>query len=322
MTKPALRFRVASPRDHAFAFDVLTGLSKPNKTLSPRFLYDAHGSALFEEITRLPEYYPTRAEIEILNARARDIAARVAPGSIMVEFGSGSSRKTEILLEALPNLSAYLPIDVSRAALSEAKPRLAARFPALDIRPLVTDFTRPIEFPPNLSAQRRIGFFPGSTIGNSTPAQAARLLQTMRRSLGPGGRLIVGVDLKKDPQRLFAAYNDSRGVTAAFNLNLLSRINRELDGSFDLAAFRHHAFYNATEGRVEMHIVSRKDQAAHALGKRFQFHQGESIHTENSYKYALHAFGNLARSAGWIAERAWLDKEGLFSVHELATPRR
>ena len=231
-----------------------------SKTLPCRFFYDARGSELFEEITRLPEYYPTRTEAAILEAHAAEMADGVPDGGVLVEFGSGSSLKTEILLRQLPRLGAYVSIDVSDSALKDATARLAARFPTLDVRPIVGDFSYPVALPPDLAGRHKTGFFPGSTIGNLTPAEAGRLLRVFRRVLSPGGRLIVGVDLKKDARRLVLAYNDAAGVTAAFNLNLLARINRELGGNFDLDAFRHEAIYNPREGRIEMHLESMRDQ--------------------------------------------------------------
>lgn len=317
LARPSNAF--SSPEEE-FAADVVRGLSEARKTLSPRFFYDAAGSALFEEITRLPEYYLTRAETAILTAHAAEIAADAPPDGVLLEFGSGSSRKTEILLDALPQLAAYVAVDVSASALDEAKQRLAERFPKLDMRPIVGDFSYEIAYPPDLAERGKIGFFPGSTLGNLTPHKAAHLLAVMRSSLSPGGRLIVGIDLRKDIRRLVAAYDDAAGVTAAFNLNVLTRINRELEGAFDLDAFRHRAIYNPQEGRVEMHIVSLKDQTTSVLGRRFRFCAGESIHTENSYKYSLEQFQDLARSAGWIAARVWLDDDQLFSVHELISP--
>jgi len=310
----------ASPPDTGFAESVIEGLSRPRKSLPCRFFYDTRGSELFEEITRLPEYYPTRAEIAILNAHGAEMASGVPEDAILVEFGSGSSRKTEILIENLPALAAYVPIDVSESALSGAKQRLQARFPALIVRPLLADFTRPAALPEDLANAPKLGFFPGSTIGNFAPAGARQLLSKMRDMLAPEGRLLIGVDLKKDARVLLRAYNDAAGVTAAFNLNLLARINRELDGSFDLASFCHEAIYDPREGRVEMHLVSLRDQTVSVFGLWFRFFAGETIHTENSYKYSIGQFQDLARAAGWSAGRVWQDAERLFSVHELISP--
>lgn len=303
--------------DHEFAASVIEGLSKPRKSLPCRFFYDARGSELFEEITRLPEYYPTRTEIAILDTHAAEILSRVDDGAILVEFGSGSSRKTEILLAGLPRLRAYAPIDVSESALAEAKRRLIKRFPALAVRPIAGDFSRLLALPPDLAQPRKLGFFPGSTIGNFSPLAAITLLGAMRRLLSPEGKLIVGVDLKKDARKLIRAYNDAAGVTAAFNLNLLARINRELEGSFHLDGFRHEAIYDPREGRVEMRIVSMRNQAVRIRGLWFRFSAGETIHTENSYKYSIGQFQDISGAAGWLPGRVWTDKENLFSVHEL-----
>jgi dimethylhistidine N-methyltransferase len=311
--------RYALEGEDEFAAAVIGGLSRPQKTLPCRYFYDARGSELFEEITRLPEYYPTRTEAAILEAHAGEMAAGVPRGGALVEFGSGSSLKTEILLKHLPQLGCYVSIDVSASALEDAVRRLAARFPTLDVRPIVGDFSYPIALPADVAARPKTGFFPGSTIGNFTPAEAQRLLRVFRASLSPGGRLIVGADLEKDARTLVRAYDDAAGVTAAFNLNLLARINRELGGSFDLASFRHEAIYNPRDGRIEMHLVSTRAQEAVVRGRRFRFRQGESIHTENSYKYSIPQFQDFARSAGWQPQRVWTDAATLFSVHELTS---
>jgi dimethylhistidine N-methyltransferase len=303
--------------DDEFVSAVFDGLMRPRKTLPCRFFYDARGSELFEEITRLAEYYPTRAETAILQAKAAQMAEGSREGGVLVEFGSGSSRKTEILLEQLPRLKAYVSIDISQSALQDAKQRLAARFPNLDVRAIVGDFSCPVTLPADLQACRKLGFFPGSTIGNLTPAEAHRLLRVFRAMLAPNGRLLVGVDLKKDVATLLAAYNDAAGVTAQFNLNLLARINRDIGATFDLAAFRHEAIYNARDGRIEMHLVSLVDQVVQVQDRPIRFAEGETIHTENSYKYTLRQFRDLARSANWRPQRVWTDDERLFSVHAL-----
>jgi dimethylhistidine N-methyltransferase len=307
---------ITSP-DQDFAASVIEGLSLPRKSLPCRFFYDARGSALFEEITQLQDYYPTRTEIAILERHAAEMAGGAVEKAVLVEFGSGSSRKTEILLNNLRGLAAYVPVDVSESALSDAKQRLLKRFPELAVRPIIGDFSRRLAFPEDLVSAEKLGFFPGSTIGNFSPPDATALLRAMRELLSPDGRLIVGVDLKKDAHALVQAYNDADGVTAAFNLNLLARINRELEGSFDLACFRHEAIYDPREGRVEMHLVSCKDQAARVRNRWFRFHDGETIHTENSYKYTIGQFQELARAAGWLPSRVWTDAGNLFSVHEL-----
>ena len=320
MSQTAQTFRPAeaAPVD-ALAPAVLAGLAQPQKTLPSWLFYDARGSDLFEQITELPEYYPTRAEAAILDGAAADIAARTPPGAVLVEFGSGSSRKTEILLGALPALAAYAPIDVSADALDQAVARLAARFPALRVLPTVGDFLAPLGLPERLAKRPRLGFFPGSTIGNFAPTEARDLLAQMARTLGAGGRLVVGVDLRKDLSVLLPAYNDAAGVTAAFNLNILARLNREAGADFNLDRFAHSALYNAAEGRIEMHLVSLEAQRIAVCGRRFDLAAGETIHTENSYKYSIPQFHALARRAGWRPQRVWTDRSRLFSLHELVT---
>jgi dimethylhistidine N-methyltransferase len=308
---------VQSAPEDEFTSAVIDGLSKSKKSLPCRFFYDTRGSELFEEITRLPEYYPTRTETGIIAAHVAEMVAAIPGNGVLVEFGSGSSRKTELVLERLAPGVAYVPIDVSESALDDAASRLAKRFPALDVRPIIGDFSRPIALPPDLARRPKTGFFPGSTIGNLAPAEAARLLGVFKSVLSPGGRLIIGVDLKKDARKLVLAYNDAAGVTAAFNLNLLARINREIAPAFDLAAFRHEAIYDPREGRIEMHLVSRHAQVVSIRGRSFRFRAGETIHTENSYKYSLDEFQDLARTAGWQPHRAWTDEDSQFSVHEL-----
>ncbi len=297
--------------------DIVAGLTRAQKSLPCSYFYDARGSALFEEICLQPEYYPTRVETAILVAHAPEIAARTAPGSILVELGSGSSRKTELLLEALPALAAYAPIDVSASALDEACTRLAARFPALRLLPTVGDFTDPLALPAALAKRPRLGFFPGSTIGNFAPDEACALLGSLARTLGAGSRLVVGVDLVKDPGHLVAAYNDAAGVTALFNLNLLVRLNREMGATFEVARFAHSAVYNEHEQRIEMYLVSLDDQSVEITGRDIRFAKGERIHTENSYKYTVAQFQALASRAGWHGHQVWTDPDNLFSVHEL-----
>ena len=301
----------------AFATDVLLGLGAAQKTLPCQYLYDARGSELFEAITDVPEYYPTRTEIGILEASVADIVADTPSGSVLVEFGSGSSRKTEILLGALNKLAAYVPIDVSATALADARDRLTARYPHLRVEPVVGDFRDPLVLPDDLAARPRMGFFPGSTIGNFRPGEAEALLRSMAVALGAGGRLIIGVDLRKATTKLLPAYDDAAGVTAAFNKNLLTRANRELGADFDLDGFRHEARFNGAESRIEMHLVSERAQTVRLLGRSFAFRPGESIHTENSHKYTVAAFQALARGAGWAPRRVWTDEAGLFSVHEI-----
>lgn len=301
----------------AFARDVAEGLAKAQKSLPCRYFYDARGSALFEEITALDEYYPTRTEASILRECAAEIAARTQPGSCLVEFGSGSSAKTQIILDALPQLAAYVAIDVSESALNEARERLAQLYPLLRVECVVADFGSDFNMPHDLLDAPRLGFFPGSTIGNFEPVEAQKLLGHFAQTLGPGSRLIIGVDLEKDAAILLPAYDDARGVTAAFNLNLLARINRELGADFDLAAFAHESRWNAHVGRVEMHLVSLRDQSVRVQGRGFRFVRGETIHTENSHKWRLDAFIALAQRAGWRSGAIWCDDARLFSVHEL-----
>ena len=304
-----------------FAEAVLRGLSTPRKRLPCQYFYDAAGSALFEEITDLEEYYPTRTETALLRQHARVMAEPSGRNAVLVEFGSGSSRKTELVLAALQAPRAYVPIDVSQSALIDAWGRLERRFPGLEIVPVNASFCDPLRLPKSVLPLAKLGFFPGSTIGNFDPPDAGRLLMHFSRVLGPGSRLIVGVDLDKDRRRLEAAYDDAKGVTARFNLNLLHRINRELGGDFDLARFRHRAIYDQELKRIEMHLVSRTGQTVRVLGRSFQFRAGESIHTENSYKYSVEQFRALARGAGWRSQRVWVDAGRDFSVHELALPR-
>jgi len=300
-----------------FATEVLSGLSRRPRSIPCRFLYDARGSELFEQITELEEYYPTRTEIGLLNRHAGDIAALTGPGAAIIEFGSGSSRKTEILIAALPDLAAYVAIDISPAALAEAADRLRARFPDLNVMTVTGDFNVPIDLPNSISSARKLGFFPGSTIGNLDKDEAVAFLQNAAQLLGRDSALLMGVDLKKSEAILVPAYNDHEGVTAAFNLNLLTRINRELDGSFDLDKFAHEAVYNPDAGRMEIYITSREDQDVTVLGKSFAFTRGERIHTENSHKYAVSEITSMAEAAGWTHARAWVDEDELFSLNLL-----
>jgi L-histidine N-alpha-methyltransferase len=300
-----------------FLADVLAGLGSTPKRLPAKYFYDAAGSALFEEITRLPEYYPTRTELGILRDRGAEIAAAVPPGAALVEFGSGSSVKVRLLLEHLHDLAVHVPVDVSAEMLDTEAKALAADFPRLVVKPVAADFTSPFRLPAEAAGRPHVGFFPGSTIGNFEPQEAASFLRQAGEILGQGPSFIVGVDLVKDPAVLKAAYDDSAGVTARFNLNVLARINRELGGEFDLAQFAHRAFFNAGLSRVEMHLVSRIAQQVRIGSHLVDFEAGETIHTENSYKYTLDSFRALAQSAGWRPERVWTDRDNLFSVHLL-----
>lgn len=311
------REKPTTPSD-AFEKDVLEGLSRRRKSLPARYFYDTAGSRLFEKITELPEYYLTRSEIEILTAHGESMTAGMESGGALVELGSGSSTKTEILLANRGRFTSYVPIDVSRSALDGAIRRIGERFPEVEVLPVFADFRERLELPERIRSRPVQGFFPGSTIGNFTPAESVALLAMWRGMLGPEARLLIGVDLKKDADRLVAAYDDDAGVTAAFNRNILHRINRELSGTLDPSLFRHIALYNSREGRIEMHLASLATHDAEVAGRRIRFRKGETIHTESSYKYAPAEFQELARRAGWQAVRVWQDDRRLFSVHELA----
>jgi dimethylhistidine N-methyltransferase len=298
----------------AFREDVIAGLSLPRKAIPPKYFYDASGSRLFAAICRLKEYYPTRSELALTRAHLREIARFAGRGPVLIEYGSGASVKSRLLIGAL-RPSAYVPVDISADALRGAAAGLRRRFPRLDILAVHGDFSRPLKLPVAQGRGRRVVYFPGSTIGNLTPQEAQAFLRMTRGQVGLRGAMLVGVDLKKDARVLHAAYNDARGVTAAFNLNLLARINRELGGNFRLRRFAHYAFYNPGLGRIEMHLVSLAAQTVDIGDYRFSFDKGESIHTENSYKYSVEEFRRLAQSAGFRSEKVWLDPKGLFALH-------
>jgi len=305
-----------APGEESFRDAVLHGLARPRKAIPCKFFYDARGSALFEQICALPEYYLTRTEIAILERNAAEIATLVGPHCRLIEFGSGASRKVRILLNALDAPVAYVPVDISREHLRDAAGSLSEDFPAVPVIAVCADYTRPFPLPPLAGPPgKRVGFFPGSTIGNFEPDAAADFLANYARILGSGGEMLIGVDLKKDPAVLDAAYDDRAGVTAAFNLNLLERINRELDGDLDLDLFEHLAFYSETEGRIEIYIRSLADHPARIAGRDFHFAAGELIHTEYSYKYAVGEFRALAARAGFRPLKTWIDPDELFSVH-------
>jgi len=323
MTSPHL-LRVTPalpPASIDFARELIAGLQQRPKSVSPKFFYDAAGSALFEQICELPEYYPTRTEIALLTTHARAIARCIGAHAEIVEFGAGSLRKLRLLLDALDEPLRFTPIDISGEHLLASAAALRRERPQLDVLPVVADFTGALSLPPPPpGAAARIGFFPGSSIGNFAPDEALRLLQRMARWLAGGG-LLIGVDLVKDPRELHAAYNDAAGVTAAFNLNLLARANRELGADFDLARFAHYAFYEPRQQRIEMHLLSRGAQTVTLGGEAFAFADGESLHTENSYKYTLDGFRALARDAGFQPEAVWCDDAQRFAVHWLVAPR-
>jgi len=294
--------------------EVLGGLSKRPKQIPPKYFYDQRGSQLFDAITELPEYYPTRTELNILEANGEQIAEFLGDDCLLMELGSGSSRKIRVLLDAL-RPAAYVPLDISRDHLLSSAKALAKDYPHLDVHAACTDYSTEFDLPELPGQLRRAAFFPGSSIGNFEPAEARALMRRVGGHLGQDGRLLIGVDLKKDNAILHAAYNDAQQLTAAFNLNLLQRINRELDGDFDLERFEHQAFFNEQAGRVEMHLLSKIPQQVMVAGSPITFAAGESLHTENSYKYDIAEFQALAASSGFVAERVWTDDQQLFSVH-------
>jgi dimethylhistidine N-methyltransferase len=309
------------PTPGSFLEDVYAGLSVSRKTLPPKYFYDARGSQLFEAICDLPEYYLTRTELAMLEAAGPDMAARIGRDAAIVEYGSGSGRKTAVLLAAV-RPAAYVAIDIAADQLRSAAAALAASFPDVRVLALCADYTRALDLSKleTLAAARRVIFFPGSTIGNLTPDESLAFLRNARAVAGPCGAMLVGVDLKKDTALLHAAYNDAQGVTAAFNLNLLHRINRELHGDFDLSGYEHRAHYDPAAGRIEMHLVSRRAQHVTVAGKQFSFAARESICTEYSYKYSVEEFQALAREAGFEPAHSWVDPGRLFSMHYLTVP--
>lgn len=304
----------AAPETDSLYSDVLNGLQRAQKEVPSKYLYDARGSRLFDAICELDEYYPTRTEMAIMQECIGDMAHVIGPTVQLVEFGSGSSLKTRILLDHLDDLASYVPVDISRDHLVEAADALAEAYPHVPIQPVCADYTADLPLPPVPSGTRRVVYYPGSTIGNFQPEAATAFLARIADCVRPGGGLLIGVDLRKSPDRLRAAYNDSKGVTAAFNKNLLRRINRELDADFDLSAFRHEARWNDAARCIEMHLVSTKPQQVHIDGHAFAFDDGESIRTEYSYKYTLNDFASRAAAAGWTIDTVWTDDAGLFSV--------
>lgn len=307
-------FHDLQPPPDDFHSDVIAGLSGETKRLSPKFFYDERGSQLFDAITRLPEYYLTRTEIGLLRQYGHDMARMLDDDGLLLELGSGSGRKIRVLLEAMrPRI--YAPIDISREPLRLSAGAVAHDHPELAVHAICADYSKPLELPGPFGTRQRAVFFPGSSIGNFDPTQARDLLRSIATLLGRDGSLLIGVDLKKAPALLHAAYNDKAGVTAKFNRNLLARINRELDADFDARAFRHEAFYNEKLGRVEMHLVATTLQRVRIDGRYFEFRAGESIHTENSYKFSIDEFRVLAAQAGLASVGVWQDEHALFSVH-------
>jgi dimethylhistidine N-methyltransferase len=315
MSATAMDIRIPPGIDRGFAADVLAGLARPQKELPCRWFYDERGSELFQRITQLPEYYPTQTEAGILTSRAREIAGIVGPGAALIEYGAGAAVKTRILLDALETPSHYAPIDISAEYLKAAVRDLAKAYPGIAMTPVVGNFLSDVAIPPELQqAHRRLGFFPGSTIGNLGNEDITGFFSRARRQLGDNGMLLIGADLRKSPDILIPAYDDSAGVTAAFNRNLLVRINRELGGDFDLARFSHRAVWNDAGSRIEMHLVSGSAQRVTILGRAFDFAPGESIHTENSRKFEIAALQTQAARCGWRARESWTDEDQLFAV--------
>ncbi len=302
----------------AFREDVVRGLKSLPKSIPSKYFYDERGVVLFDRITELGEYYLTRAEISLLAEEGEEIASHLTPGTVLVEYGSGTSIKTRHLLDRARGLGAYVPVDASREMLEVAMASLTGIYPDLEIVPVCADYMNGFQLPPEVAARpRKVGYFPGSTIGNLTPEEAASFLRKARALLGDRGSMLIGIDLKKDPAVIEAAYNDCEGVTAEFNLNLLHRINRELGADFQIADFRHLAFYEPTHGRVEMHLVSRVPQEVRIGDERIPFSPGETIRTEYSYKYDLDGFARIAGAGGFDVRRVWTDPEGMFSLHHL-----
>ncbi|MGO9388758.1 L-histidine N(alpha)-methyltransferase [Rhodoblastus sp.] len=307
------RARLPNHADAAFREEVFAGLASPQKRIPCCWLYDARGSQLFEEITRLEEYYPTRAEAEILSRHAGEIAGFCGERGLLFEYGAGSALKSEILIGAYPSLRLYLPIDIAGDMLEQTAMRIGERFPKLDIRPIIADFNQEFELPAGLPPGPRAAFFPGSTIGNLNLRESVAFLRRLRRHVDGRGNAVIGVDLKKRLMTLLNAYDDREGVTAAFNLNLLERINRELDGAFPIDRFAHEARWNAEESAVEMHLVSLDSRIVEVAGHRFRFAAGETIHTESSRKYDVAAFAGLAALGGWRVAKIWRDEKGRFA---------
>ncbi|HQT86903.1 MAG: L-histidine N(alpha)-methyltransferase [Acidiphilium sp. 37-64-53] len=308
--------RVSTGND--VAAEALRGLSARRKTLPPKLFYDEAGCALFGAITNLPEYYATRTETGILRDRAAEIAARIAPGCALVEYGASDESKAAILFDHL-DADAYVPIDIAHDALQNLTQRMGWSHRGLTVHPIAADFLAPVHLPNAICAMPKLGFFPGSTIGNLDPAQAVRFLGMVRETLDKGASLLIGVDLEKSPALLVPAYDDAEGVTAAFNLNILQRLNREADADFDPGLFKHRAIWNDHHKRIEMHLQSRIAQTIYLAGHPIRFHAGETIHTENSYKFSISAFSALAQEAGWQSDACWTDADELFSVHLLGT---
>jgi len=318
MTKSSERYQFFDqhPEMADFRADVLQGLSLDEPYIQPKYFYDEIGSRLFEKICSTEEYYPTRTEVSIIRDNIDEIVAALGKECLLIEPGSGDSYKVRLLLDALRPI-AYLPIDISQRYLQDEAKKLAAEFTWLNVHAICADFTGKLKLPYKVDASNKVAFFPGSTIGNFVPDQAVKVLDEIRMMVGEGGGLLIGVDLQKDSEILNAAYNDQQGFTAQFNLNLLTRINNELNANFDVQFFKHHAFFNEEKSRIEMHLVSQKDQQVQIDGEPFQFNKDQSILTEYSHKYTIENFEALVKQAGFQRVQTWLDDEQLFSVHYL-----
>ena len=315
-----LEFYDLNPKASDFCNEVLLGLSKPQKAIPPKFFYDKYGSEIFDQICELEEYYPTRTEFALLRTHCKEMAELIGEKCLLIEYGSGSSQKVRIFLDVLKEPSAYMPIDISKEYMLNASEEISKVYPELDIISVCADYTQKLVIPlyDKKTVKTKVIFFPGTTIGNLEYSEAVELLNQSANIVSTGGGMLLGVDLKKDPQILHAAYNDSKNITADFNLNLLARINRELDANFDLSAFSHYAFYNPKKGRIEMHLVSLKKQVVSIKGQEFSFQIGESIHTENSDKFSIDEVQDLAEKCGFQLKQVWSDKDNFFSICYLA----
>jgi dimethylhistidine N-methyltransferase len=315
---PAVSTRTEAAERTCFVDDIIHGLSQPQKRIDCKYFYDKRGSELFDRICELPEYYPTRAEIDIMRRHGELMAEAVDRRCLLVEYGSGSSVKTRLLLDHLREPAGYVPIDISRKHLLESAARISDEYPSLEVVPVCADYTRGVALPSVRGAERCAAFFPGSTISNFEPNDAVRFLRSIRAACGRSSGLVIGVDLKKDPHILHAAYNDAAGVTAQFNLNVLARANREAGADFNLDQFAHYAFYNSVFGRIEMHLISRCNQVVMIADRMIRFREGETVLTEYSYKYTIAEFAHLANRAGYRVNRVWVDMHRQFSVHYLS----
>ena len=309
-----LRFYDFEPETNTLYEDVIEGLKRTPKSIPPKYFYDEYGSRLFDAICNTPEYYPTRTEMCILNDNLEEICAYLGENCVLIEPGSGNSKKVRLLLDSLEPHT-YMPLDISSEYLKNAARNLANDYPNINVTAACVDYTNAIKLPYFPANKRRVAFFPGSSIGNFEPREAAEFLANIADVVHPNGGLLIGIDLKKDTDILHAAYNDREGITAEFNLNVLTHINRELGANFDLKHFRHQAWYNEIQGRIEMHLVSTKSHRVSMMSQTFHFEEGESIHTENSYKYTIEEFQALAGQVGFKAKKTWTDGNQLFSVH-------